>query len=98
MATSAWLTSSMRGSRAKVASPAYRGTRVASTGPTVSPVMIRGTESVMSVSILGCLRVCWAWLGGGCCLLRVRMAVLGEDRACGDDVDRLQFGLAGLDG
>src|SRR5690349_23646495 len=35
MATSARETSSMRGSRAKVAGPAYRGTRVASTGPTL---------------------------------------------------------------
>jgi hypothetical protein len=32
-ATSVRVTSSVRGRRAKVAGPAYRGTRVASTGP-----------------------------------------------------------------
>ena len=69
--------------------PGVAGYRVASTGPTVSPVTIRGTDSVMSLSTLGCLRVRLAWLGGGCCLLRVRMAVLGEDRGLGNDVDRL---------
>src|SRR6266702_3054459 len=53
MATSAWPTSSRRGSRAKVASPAYLGTTVASTGPTVPPETIRGTGSVMSSVPLG---------------------------------------------
>src|SRR3954452_6214561 len=50
MATSAWPPRpawSRRGRRAKVPSPAYRGTWVASTGPIVAPVMIRGTGSVM---------------------------------------------------
>src|SRR5690348_8140355 len=54
MATSAWPpTSSSRGSRAKVPSPAYLGTTVASTGPTVPPETIRGTGSVIGLGSLG---------------------------------------------
>src|SRR4051794_37338900 len=43
IATSGWGTSSVRGSRAKVAGPAYRGTRVASTGPMGSCGVIEDT-------------------------------------------------------
>jgi hypothetical protein len=52
----------------------------------------------MSLTVLGCLRACVARFGGGRRLLRVWVDVLGEGCCLSDDVDGLQFPLAGLDG
>src|SRR5690348_14125656 len=89
-ATSARPTSSRRGSRAKVAGPAYRGTRDESTGPRgwLSPAV--GYSVLLIVGLLQVVRVMRGASGEWCgrCMVRVVRDAGGASSSVADPADR----------